>query len=218
MVSYETCPSHAAFLGFFSAAVCMILSNLGAAYGTYRSAIGICHLSIRHPGGIVKNLLAIIMSGVLGIYGLIVSIIIAGAVLSPLNNGQNMYTEFTGWAHVAAGLCCGLCCLAAGFATGVAGEFGVKAVGIRGEFISSLPLNFLAHTNLTNLTAAGNFQAARQGRFGSGDDEENEGDASKIYIASVTILSFAGAIGLYGFIVALIIVSSDTVYCIDQSQ
>ncbi|GMI50462.1 hypothetical protein ScalyP_jg9210 [Parmales sp. scaly parma] len=197
MVSYETCPSHAAFLGFFSAAVCMILSNLGAAYGTYRSAIGICHLSIRHPGGIVKNLLAIIMSGVLGIYGLIVSIIIAGAVLSPLNNGQNMYTEFTGWAHVAAGLCCGLCCLAAGFATGVAGEFGVKAVGIR---------------------AAGNFQAARQGRFGSGDDEENEGDASKIYIASVTILSFAGAIGLYGFIVALIIVSSDTVYCIDQSQ
>jgi hypothetical protein len=32
-------------------------------------------------------------------------------------------------------------------------------------------------------------------------------------IAGVTILSFAGALGLYGFIVSLIIVSSGGYYC-----
>jgi F0F1-type ATP synthase membrane subunit c/vacuolar-type H+-ATPase subunit K len=41
----------------------------------------------------------------------------------------------------------------------------------------------------------------------------DEGDAGKMYIGSVMILSFAGAIGLYGLIVALIITSSSQYYC-----
>jgi F0F1-type ATP synthase membrane subunit c/vacuolar-type H+-ATPase subunit K len=40
-----------------------------------------------------------------------------------------------------------------------------------------------------------------------------EGDAGKLYIGSVTILSFSGAIGLYGFIIALIITSSNDYPC-----
>ena len=42
---------------------------------------------------------------------------------------------------------------------------------------------------------------------------KDEGDAAKLYIGSVTILSFSGAIGLYGFIVALIITSSNEYSC-----
>jgi F0F1-type ATP synthase membrane subunit c/vacuolar-type H+-ATPase subunit K len=49
---------------------------------------------------------------------------------------------------------------------------------------------------------------------GSGSTEvTDEGDAGKLYIGSVTILSFSGAIGLYGFIVALIITSSNDYTC-----
>ena len=70
-------------------------------------------MGVEHPNGIIKNLIAIIMAGVLGIYGLIVSIIISGAVSAPGDNG-NTYSQYSGWAHFSAGLCCGLCCLAAG--------------------------------------------------------------------------------------------------------
>ena len=39
------------------------------------------------------------------------------------------YSSYTGFAHLAAGLCCGLSGLAAGMAIGVVGDAGVRAVG-----------------------------------------------------------------------------------------
>eukprot|EP00559_Dactyliosolen_fragilissimus_P005692 CAMPEP_0184855216 /NCGR_PEP_ID=MMETSP0580-20130426/523_1 /TAXON_ID=1118495 /ORGANISM="Dactyliosolen fragilissimus" /LENGTH=151 /DNA_ID=CAMNT_0027349671 /DNA_START=277 /DNA_END=732 /DNA_ORIENTATION=+ len=149
-------------------------------------------MGVNHPGGIIKNLVAIIMAGVLGIYGLIVAIIIAGSVTSPKDGVGNTYSEYTGWAHLAAGLCCGLCCLAAGGATGVAGEYGIKATGLRAEL---------------------NHAKKNRGFGGASNEVTDEGDAGKLYIGSVTILSFSGAIGLYGFILALIITSSNYYPC-----
>lgn len=178
--------------GFLGAASCIILANWGAAWGTWKSGLGLCSMGVNHPMGIIKNLVAIIMAGVLGIYGLIVAIIISGGVVSPSSEtGYTTYSQYTGWAHLAAGLCCGLSCLAAGGATGVAGEVGIKATGLRAE-----------------LNNAKNF--SYDGKRGEITDE---GDAGRLYIGSVTILSFSGAIGLYGFIVALIITSSSDYPC-----
>lgn len=39
------------------------------------------------------------------------------------------YSGFSGFAHLAAGLCCGLSALAAGFAIGIVGDAGVRANG-----------------------------------------------------------------------------------------
>jgi len=182
--------------GFLGASLCIILSNWGAAWGTWKSGIGLCSMGVNHPGGIIKNLVAIIMAGVLGIYGLIVAIIISGGVSNPMNGG-NTYSQFTGWAHMSAGLCCGFSCLAAGFATGVAGEYGIKCTGLRAE---------LNHAkNMRSMMGMGGAASAAE--------VVDEGDAGKLYIGSVTILSFSGAIGLYGFIVALIITSSDYYPC-----
>mmetsp|Transcript_6485 Transcript_6485/g.9477 ORF Transcript_6485/g.9477 Transcript_6485/m.9477 type:complete len:203 (+) Transcript_6485:131-739(+) len=189
---FEDCPSWAPALGFLGAGACIILANWGAAWGTWKSGIGLCQMGVNHPNGIIKNLVAIIMAGVLGIYGLIVAIIISGGVTSPTADG-NMYSQFTGWAHLAAGLCCGFSCLAAGAATGVAGEVGIKATGLRAEL---------------------NHAKSSRGMMGTGGGEiTDEGDAGRLYIGSVTILSFSGAIGLYGFIIALIITSSDHYDC-----
>jgi V-type H+-transporting ATPase proteolipid subunit len=181
------------YRGFLGASLCIILANWGAAWGTWKSGIGLCNMGVNHPGGIIKNLVAIIMAGVLGIYGLIVAIIISGGVTAPNGDTGNMYSQYTGWAHFAAGLCCGLCCLAAGGATGIAGEVGIKATGLRAE---------LNHAKANALSGGMR-----------GGDIQDEGDAAKLYIASVTILSFSGAIGLYGFIVALIITSSNDYPC-----
>jgi V-type H+-transporting ATPase 16kDa proteolipid subunit len=186
--------------GYLGAASCIILANWGAAWGTWKSGIGLCQMGVNHPNGIIKNLVAIIMAGVLGIYGLIVAIIISGGISGPQNGVGNTYSQFTGWAHLSAGLCCGLSCLAAGGATGVAGETGIVATGLRAEL---------------------NHAKSSRGMMGmggaGGGDIVDEGDAGKLYIGSVTILSFSGAIGLYGFIISLIITSSN-VYPCEYSQ
>merc|ERR1711918_44489 len=51
-----------------------------------------------------------------------------GKIKSILVNGAK-YSSFAGFAHLAAGLCCGLSGLAAGMAIGIVGDAGVRAVG-----------------------------------------------------------------------------------------
>ena len=76
----------------------------------------------------MRNIIPVVMAGVLGIYGLIVAVIIQGSI-EPPQNGQSVYSLYTGFAHLAAGLCCGLSGMAAGMAIGIVGDAGVRAVG-----------------------------------------------------------------------------------------
>lgn len=50
-------------------------------------------------------------------------------VTTPDTDGATKYSSFTGYAHLSAGLCCGLSGLAAGMAIGIVGDAGVRAVG-----------------------------------------------------------------------------------------
>jgi V-type H+-transporting ATPase 16kDa proteolipid subunit len=51
---------------------------LGAAYGTAKSGVGISSMGVLKPELIFKSIVPIIMAGILGIYGLIVSVILQG--------------------------------------------------------------------------------------------------------------------------------------------
>ena len=82
-----------------------------------------------NPQLVMRNILPVILAGVLGIYGLIVAVIIQESITSPDGNGATKYSSFTGYAHLSAGLCCGLSGLAAGMAIGIVGDAGVRAVG-----------------------------------------------------------------------------------------
>ena len=76
----------------------------------------------------MRNIIPVVMAGVLGIYGLIVAVIIQGSIEAP-QGGYSVYSLYTGFAHLAAGLCCGLSGMAAGMAIGIVGDAGVRAVG-----------------------------------------------------------------------------------------
>jgi V-type H+-transporting ATPase 16kDa proteolipid subunit len=52
--------------------------DLGAAYGTAKSGVGIASMGVLKPELIFKSIVPIIMAGILGIYGLIVSVILVG--------------------------------------------------------------------------------------------------------------------------------------------
>ncbi len=50
--------------------------DLGAAYGTAKSGVGISSMGVMNPGLVMRNIIPVVMAGVLGIYGLIVSVIL----------------------------------------------------------------------------------------------------------------------------------------------
>jgi ATP synthase proteolipid subunit len=79
----------------------MILSSWGSPWGTWRAGLGVCHMGIDHPAGIIKNIVPIVMAGVLGIYGLIVSVIITQSVIPPSQaTSSNTYSTYNGYTHV----------------------------------------------------------------------------------------------------------------------
>lgn len=50
--------------------------DLGAAYGTAKSGVGVSSVGVMRPDLIMRSILPVIMAGILGIYGLIISIVI----------------------------------------------------------------------------------------------------------------------------------------------
>ena len=113
------------FYGYMGITCALVFANLGAAYGTAKSGVGICAMGIMKPSSIIKGVIPVIMAGILGIYGLIVAVIL-GQKLS----GENGYIDIkSGYKFLGSGLCCGLTSFGAGIAIGIGGESGVRALG-----------------------------------------------------------------------------------------
>jgi len=117
----SACPPFAPFFGFAGVASAMILSTVGAAFGTSKAGIGIAGLGQFKPELIMKSLIPVVMSGIIAVYGLVVSVLIAG------NLKPNDYSLFAGFVHLGAGLACGFTGLAAGYAIGFVGDSCVRA-------------------------------------------------------------------------------------------
>merc|ERR1719284_396178 len=109
------------FFAYIGIASALVFANLGASYGTAKSAVGISSLAVIEPGKIFQGLIPIIMAGILGIYGVIIAVIAGSQV-----KNQTL-AEKDGYKYLGAGLACGLSALAAGLAIGVAGDAGVRA-------------------------------------------------------------------------------------------
>ena len=79
------------FWGYIGIACALCFANIGAAYGTAKSGVGILTMGISKPEIIIKSVIPVI-------YGLIV------AVILKQNIKQESYTIFDGWIHLASGL------------------------------------------------------------------------------------------------------------------
>ena len=116
--------SPAGIYGFIGVASAISLANLGAAYGTAKAGVGICTMGVLKPEKIIKAIIPVIMAGILGIYGLIVSVILEQKV-----KDHEKYDYNSGFSHLASGLCCGISAWAAGIAIGIAGDAGARSLG-----------------------------------------------------------------------------------------
>jgi V-type H+-transporting ATPase proteolipid subunit len=163
-------------------------ADLGGAYGTAKAGQGIMALGIRSPELVMKNIIPVVMAGVLGIYGLIVTVILNGKFTKPdAATGYATYSQYSAFAHLAAGLCCGLCSLASGLAIGIAADAGARAIGAQSAMEQSWK---------------------KMGFTGDqGGQVTSSGDA--LFVGIVLIQVFAGNLGLYGLITALILSQTD---------
>merc|ERR1712087_827497 len=97
--------------------------------------------------------------------------------------GYAVYSQYSGFAHLAAGLCCGLCSLCSGMGIGIAADAGTRAVGAQAAMESSWK---------------------KMGFTGdAGGQMTSSGDA--LFVGTVLIQVFASNLGLYGLISALIL-------------
>jgi len=112
------------FFAYVGVASAIVFSNMGAAYGTAKSGVGISSMGVVHPQLIMRNMIPVVMAVVLGIYGLIISVILSGNI-----DSGSTYNEYQAYAHLASGLSVGLSALGAGMAIGIVGDAGVRANG-----------------------------------------------------------------------------------------
>ncbi|PYI10291.1 vacuolar ATP synthase 16 kDa proteolipid subunit [Aspergillus sclerotiicarbonarius CBS 121057] len=115
----ELCPVYAPFFGALGCTSAIVFTCFGAAYGTAKAGVGVCSMAVLRPDLIVKNIVPIVMAGIIGIYGLVVSVLIA-------NDLSQKVPLYTGFIQLGAGLAVGLAGLAAGFAIGIVGDAGVR--------------------------------------------------------------------------------------------
>jgi len=116
-----TPPMYSPFFGVMGVAASMVFTAMGAAYGTAKSGVGIAAMSVMRPELIMKCIIPVVMAGILAIYGLVVSVLLAGQL-----SGGADYSLYKGFLHLGAGLSVGLSGLAAGFAIGIVGDAGVR--------------------------------------------------------------------------------------------
>ncbi|KJA17462.1 hypothetical protein HYPSUDRAFT_146502 [Hypholoma sublateritium FD-334 SS-4] len=112
----DLCPVYAPF---FSAMGCTSAIVFTCDYGTAKSGVGISAMSVLRPDLMMKCVVPVIMAGIIAIYGLVVSVLIASDLKTHMSLAQ-------GFTQLGAGLAVGLAGLAAGFAVGIVGDAGVR--------------------------------------------------------------------------------------------
>ncbi|KAI8054370.1 V-type ATPase [Syncephalis plumigaleata] len=108
----DYCPVYAPFFGFAGICAAMVLSSIGAAYGTAKAGIEL----------IMKSLIPVVMAGIIAVYGMVTSVLIAGSL-----NPTSPYSLYAGMVHLGAGLAVGFTGLCAGYCIGIVGDSCVRS-------------------------------------------------------------------------------------------
>merc|ERR1711860_208931 len=102
LLDMQACDPSSSFFGFMGVTSAIVFANLGAAYGTAKSGVGISSMGVMRPDMVMRSIIPVVMAGVLGIYGLITAVIINGKMEAAT------YSAYSGFAHLGAGLTVGM--------------------------------------------------------------------------------------------------------------
>ena len=97
-MALKPCDPSSAFFGFMGVTAAVVFANLGAAYGTAKSGVGISSMGVMRPDMVMRSIIPVVMAGVLGIYGLITAVIINGKL------DAKTYSAYSGYASAVGGV------------------------------------------------------------------------------------------------------------------
>ncbi|PVV04841.1 hypothetical protein BB560_000646 [Smittium megazygosporum] len=103
--------------------LCVGISAIGAGWGMFITGTSIVGAGVRSPQIATRNLISVIFCEVVGIYGIIMSIVFSSK-LGPVTNpeGFSKSDYFTGFSIFFGGITVGLCNMACGVAVGITGS------------------------------------------------------------------------------------------------
>lgn len=133
-LDHPFCPAWTPFFGFGGICIGVVLACAGSAFGTAKCGIGLASASVINKTVIVRGLIAPIMAGIIGIYGLVFAIVILDSIK---NTG---YHVMKAYAHFGGGLSVGFTGLSAGLTIGISGQTGIIAFAQRPELFVGLTL------------------------------------------------------------------------------
>ncbi|XP_064545271.1 V-type proton ATPase 16 kDa proteolipid subunit c-like [Drosophila montana] len=126
-------PAYACFFCVMGTTSAIVFTALGAAYGTAKSGLGIASMSVKHPELIMKAIIPVVMAGIIAIYGLVVSVLLAGSL-------SKLYNSYRAFLNLGAGIAVGLSGMASGFAIGIVGDAGVRAAALQPKLFVGIVL------------------------------------------------------------------------------
>jgi len=62
----QPCDPSSAFFGFMGVTSAIVFANMGAAYGTAKSGVGISSMGVMRPDMVMRSIIPVVMAGVLG--------------------------------------------------------------------------------------------------------------------------------------------------------
>ncbi|KAK6101489.1 Uncharacterized protein BM_BM5332 [Brugia malayi] len=124
------------FFGTLGVSAAMMFTAAGSACGTAKSGTGIASMAVTRPDLVMKAIIPVVMAGIVAIYGLVVAVVYAGRVTSSADG----FKIDQGFSMFAGGLVCGLCGCGAGYAIGIAGDAGVRALSQQPRFFIGMIL------------------------------------------------------------------------------
>ncbi len=79
------------FFGYMGVSFALVFANLGAAFGTAKSGVGISSIGVLKPDLVMKSIIPVVMAGILGIYGMIVAVILTQrSIYSSISHDQQL--------------------------------------------------------------------------------------------------------------------------------
>uniref|UniRef100_A0A915JTN5 V-type proton ATPase proteolipid subunit n=1 Tax=Romanomermis culicivorax TaxID=13658 RepID=A0A915JTN5_ROMCU len=119
--AWDTSPIYSPLFGVLGSSLSMILTSLGAGYGTAKAGTSIATVAAWRPRLIMKSLIPVVMAGIIAIYGLVISVIITQSIFE-----APRYSLYKSFCALGAGIAVGVSGLSAGYAIGIVGDVGVR--------------------------------------------------------------------------------------------
>ena len=190
-------PNQALFFGGMGIVAALVFGNMGAAYGTAKSGVGICSVAVLKPELIIKSIIPVVMAGILGIYGLIISVIISGSCKYSMSDIFGYWLTKPRYLLYPNHL----------FSFSI-----VKAVPYDENIMKASEWSYnyaLGYKQLASGLCCGLSSLAAGLAIGIvGDAGVRANGQKNILIALILMMIFAEALALYGFIIAIVLVMS----------